>query len=181
MSVTCRRVRRDRGPRQGLRLQYDRKLPSHAPRRLHQRLAQQKDRDRLRERGTRPAVGPPLAQGRFDLMQADSERACRIIAALKPDKGSEPSPEEYRRQRADHGAMIANRDFWFRVDRYGRVHTPLTALEEELRCCLSANGEPLVGIDLKNSQPLMLGIVERQLLTSRHRMAVARQIRKTSS
>jgi hypothetical protein len=106
-------------------------------------------------------------RSKFDDLEFDWERARPIIATLKPDRGSGLGLAEYREQRTEYCQRIANKDYWFHHDRFGRVHTPVTALEKELRGCLSAKGEPLVGIDLANSQPLLLGIFARQYFGSR--------------
>jgi len=42
---------------------------------------------------------------------------------------------------------------------YGRFHSPLTRLSKQVRCCLSVGGEPLVNLDIANSQPLFLGLL----------------------
>ncbi len=49
------------------------------------------------------------------------------------------------------------KDFYFFVDSSGkRFHTLLTSTNKELRQCLTYNGQRLVSIDLKNSQPYLL-------------------------
>ena len=53
------------------------------------------------------------------------------------------------------------------VCRYGRVHTAITRLPATLRRCLSFDGQPLVGIDLRNSQPLFCGLVAVEAIGSR--------------
>jgi len=54
---------------------------------------------------------------------------------------------------------IADKDFWFKPDQYGRVHTNLTNLKSEYRSRLRVNGKPLVSFDLVNSQPYFLGLL----------------------
>jgi len=59
-------------------------------------------------------------------------------------------------------ARIQNQDFWFVVCRYGRVHTPATSLKRGLRRYLRIEGQPLVEIDIANSQPLMLALLMQE-------------------
>jgi len=56
---------------------------------------------------------------------------------------------------ADH---IRARELWFKVDDYGRVHTPLTNLPRFLRSHLTVDGRRLVGVDIGESQPLFIGL-----------------------
>lgn len=55
-------------------------------------------------------------------------------------------------------ARIRDRGFWLTVCAYGRVHTNLTNLGEDLRQYLRVGGRPLWGVDIVNSQPLLLGL-----------------------
>ena len=57
--------------------------------------------------------------------------------------------------------MVQDGDFRLNPDAYGRVHTIFTRLPRELRDCLQLRGEPIVGIDLANAQPLLAGGVSR--------------------
>ena len=52
-------------------------------------------------------------------------------------------------------------------DKHGRVHTSISRLPGIVRGCLSVDGEPLVGCDLKNAQPLILGFVAARFLACR--------------
>lgn len=54
---------------------------------------------------------------------------------------------------------IFYRDWFFRVDDYGRVHTNATNLKSSLRKRLTVDAEPLVELDLANSQPFFLGLL----------------------
>jgi hypothetical protein len=50
----------------------------------------------------------------------------------------------------------------FVVDDFaGRIHTNLTQLKRELRTYLRVEGQPRVEIDIKNSQPLFIGLAAR--------------------
>ena len=53
---------------------------------------------------------------------------------------------------------IRGRRFWFVVDAYGRIHTPLTNLPRLLRAHLAVEGRRLVGVDIGESQPLFIGL-----------------------
>lgn len=55
--------------------------------------------------------------------------------------------------------QIAAKEWSFSVCRYGRVHTDLTRCPREVRPALRMGGEPLVGIDVANSQPLFLALL----------------------
>jgi hypothetical protein len=104
---------------------------------------------------------------KLDLLDYDTQKAHSIIATLSPDDDSTLSPKEYRRQRMDYWEKLAAREHFLVCDPYGRVHTPITALEKDLRPCLSVQGKHLVGLDLKNSQPLMAGLAARRFCTDR--------------
>jgi len=68
---------------------------------------------------------------------------------------------------------IFDRQYEFKQDSFGRIHTNLTRLIKDARPYLSINGKPLVNIDIKNSQPLFLckvlidKSIERDETTSR--------------
>lgn len=56
--------------------------------------------------------------------------------------------------------MIHDRQFIFEIDQTsGRVHTNLTNLSSDLRKFIKLRGEKIIGTDLKNSQPLFLGLL----------------------
>lgn len=105
-------------------------------------------------------------KGKLDVLEFDMDRAGEIIGRMRPDSGSKLSRGEYRLLRTDHALRLAHKDHWCSRDRFGRVHTPVTALEKELHCCLSADGQPLIETDLANSQPLFLGILAKDWLTA---------------
>jgi hypothetical protein len=85
---------------------------------------------------------------------------------------------EYRRRCREYCRRVADGEHWFSCDAFGRVHTPLTALPKELRRCLSVNGQRLVGLDRKNSQPLLLGVFARQYYR-KSRMGRSRLLNKS--
>jgi hypothetical protein len=54
--------------------------------------------------------------------------------------------------------MIRDKEFFFVPDRQGRVHTNVTNLWKKLRSFLRMRGQPLVNIDIANSQPLLFAL-----------------------
>jgi len=54
---------------------------------------------------------------------------------------------------------IAAKNVSVSVCRYGRFHTPLTRLSRQVRCFLNVDGEPLINLDIRNSQPLFLALL----------------------
>jgi hypothetical protein len=106
----------------------------------------------------------------FGSLHFDLEKAFSIIDRMTPDRQSDLTPAQYRTQLREQCQRFADHEYWFVVDDYGRVHTPVTSLPRELRCCLrvEVNGvmSPLVEIDLKNSQPLLLCLLARHWLAS---------------
>lgn len=59
--------------------------------------------------------------------------------------------------------LVHDKSWVFVVDEFARrIHTNLTALKRELRACLRVAGRPLVQIDIKNSQPLFIGLAARK-------------------
>lgn len=55
--------------------------------------------------------------------------------------------------------MIRRGDWFFSVDKYGRIHTNITNLKREMRPFLTANGQSLVNLDIASSQPLFIWIL----------------------
>jgi hypothetical protein len=55
--------------------------------------------------------------------------------------------------------MIRDREFFFYVCDYGRVHTNLTNLKSSMRRFLTHRERPLVNLDIRNSQPLFFGVL----------------------
>ena len=55
--------------------------------------------------------------------------------------------------------LVENNDvanFWFKIDNYGRLHTPITILKKEYRHCLRIALRTTKEVDIDNSQPLFL-------------------------
>ena len=55
--------------------------------------------------------------------------------------------------------QIASGQYRFHVDKYGRVHNSITNIHKQLRQALRIKGEPIVGVDIVNSQPAMLALL----------------------
>ena len=58
---------------------------------------------------------------------------------------------------------IHNGDLFWNVCHFGRVYNNLTALKKSLRQYLRANNQSLVGCDVTNSQPLLVGLLCRHI------------------
>jgi hypothetical protein len=55
---------------------------------------------------------------------------------------------------------LSNKDYFFRIDQnVGRCHTNLTNLRSDLRHFVSYGGQSLVSVDVRNSQPLLSGLL----------------------
>ena len=86
-----------------------------------------------------------------DLKDPDRAYARRIIPAFK----------------------IKNKQFDLTIDRTsGRLHSPLTQLKKELRPYLRYNGEKLVSIDIKNSQPYLSTVLFNRKYFNLNKMGV---------
>ena len=117
-------------------------------------------------------------------LQFDFGLAERIISTMRPDAGSRMTDSEYQvliHEICKRFKPGGSRNF--SVDAYGRVHTSVTNLPKELRCCLTMDGQHLAGLDLANSQPLICGIVAQRFATSpnaRRRMQERRYDHRTT-
>jgi hypothetical protein len=60
-------------------------------------------------------------------------------------------------------AGINNRDWFWHICHFGRVYNNLTSLKKSLRKYLRANNHELVGCDVVNSQPLLVGLLCRYI------------------
>jgi len=58
-------------------------------------------------------------------------------------------------------AMMANRDPFFTPCKYGRLHHHLTSLARNLRRFVRIDGQKLWTVDIKNSQPFILGMIAK--------------------
>jgi len=58
---------------------------------------------------------------------------------------------------------VMNRHY-IRVDDYGRIHSLLTQMPKELRCCFTIDGEPIHEVDIHACQPFLLLIAAKEHL-----------------
>jgi hypothetical protein len=84
----------------------------------------------------------------FDRLEIDLPTALSALAAHR-DYETVKLPAE----------QIAAREVSFSVCRYGRIHTDLTRAARVIRNALNVEGQPLIGIDIKNSQPLFFALL----------------------
>lgn len=84
-----------------------------------------------------------------------------MLAELALEKGDPEVRYASYREQVD---LIRHKGWVFVVDKFSRrVHTNLTQLKRELRAALRVAGRPLVQIDIKNSQPLFIGLAARKM------------------
>jgi hypothetical protein len=99
---------------------------------------------------------------RQTLLEFDRQNAESIISGMFPDDDSPLDADAYKalllEQAGRLDRQLHDRTPELTVCRFGRVHTAVTRLPTSLRRCLSFEGQPLVGIDLSNSQPLFAGL-----------------------
>ena len=132
-------------------------------RQLARKIQERKD-----EREARILPVHERLRAHFRRLKFDRSRAEEIIATQRPQARSRHTNDEYRTllrevcarvERAVHGNLV--------VDRFGRVHSVVTNLPKILRPCLSVGGKQLVGLDIKNSQPLIVGMLAQRFSESR--------------
>lgn len=106
---------------------------------------------------------PFLTKWFNDKLQINVEEAMNKIEELFPEKTGpirgtkkgEPSVWHKRYKAILAVEKIANQEFYYSVDdNVGRFHSNLTNIKRELRNYLTYDGQKLVNIDIKNSQPL---------------------------
>ncbi len=99
-------------------------------------------------------------RGWLQQVSIDLTAALELVADAKLD----PTIAE---QVINLSGYIANGDATdLTVCNYGRVHTAHTRLLALIRGCLSIKGQPLVELDVANSQPLFLGITILQTIAN---------------
>jgi hypothetical protein len=76
--------------------------------------------------------------------------------------------------------MIRDKQWYFVADKYGRVHTNVSNLKSSIRPALRYKGEPLVGIDIKNSQPFFLGVLLADMYSNKGSLSVSYNLLRTS-
>ena len=107
---------------------------------------------------------PHLTKWFNEKLQIDVEGATQKVAELFPEdlnaiRGTKKGhPSKWaKRYKAIYSIHKFNKqDFYYGVDEnVGRFHSNLTNIKKELRSYITYDGEKLVNIDIKNSQPLM--------------------------
>jgi|GEM_PF-7094149 len=123
----------------------------------------QKQKEQAREAVI--AVYPNLVRW-FDELEIDAEGAYAFIdqwykEQLVKSKRT-PKPKRLRRLILAKNSYrqsvrnIQHKDYWFSVDDSGhRLHTVLTNMKKDLRKFVTYKGQPLVCVDLSNSQPFL--------------------------
>lgn len=96
-------------------------------------------------------------------LQINAEEAIKKVEELFPEQTGgirgtikgKPSVWHKRYKAILSINKIANQEFYYKVDdNVGRFHSNLTNIKRELRNYLTYDGQNLVNIDIKNSQPL---------------------------
>lgn len=114
---------------------------------------------------------------KLGLITLDCTKAESVLQSLRPDVSSPMPCHQYHTLLREQCKLIADGEMLPTVDRFGRVHTPITSLAKPLRDCLSVDGQGLVNIDLANSQPLIAGILASQFHQDR---SAAHRLRRRS-
>jgi len=95
-------------------------------------------------------------------VQVDYKNSINYLNQLKKDGNIELNKYYKNYTSLD---SIANNYLFFKFDEYGRFHTNFTILKREIRQnFIKIDGEDIIEIDIKNSQPLFLSILLREEL-----------------
>lgn len=104
----------------------------------------------------------------FDQLEIDVAGASTEVERLYPEKTSGirgtrkgKANDWEKRYKAIYAiTKINNKEFFYNADaNVGRFHSNLTNLKKEIRNYITYNGQKLVNIDLKNSQPLFSSLL----------------------
>lgn len=80
----------------------------------------------------------------------------KAYSIIEDQKLKEQEPEKYLSYLVSVD-MLIDKDYRLKSDVNGRFYSSITNLPKVLRSCLLYNGEELVGLDVSNTQPLLLG------------------------
>ena len=112
-----------------------------------------------RVRRVRAEQCPPLTDAThkglsvwLDRLEVDYDKALSYLRSLPLDSNT-------LRQYQLSLSMLNDKEFFFKPDVYGRVHTNVTNLWRGFRQSLHYQGENLVNVDIGNSQPLFFGMI----------------------
>lgn len=78
--------------------------------------------------------------------------------------------DDFKPEHETAAQLIRDRQWHFHVCDYGRVHTNVTNLRSSLRRFLTIDGQHLVNLDVRNSQPLLFGLILMNRYGPRHAM-----------
>jgi hypothetical protein len=109
-------------------------------------------------------------EGKLRLLVPDVEKADAVLAGLRPKVNAAEGARAYRQRIGGRWQRLVDGEHFLRPDRFGRIHTSLTAQKRELRACLRARVKragkdlvlPLHEIDVANCQPLLLALLAWQ-------------------
>lgn len=129
-------------------------------RRLEKRLQKHYDRE-SQERRER-VQGTPYEACVSDLRSVTIEPLDwqAIHFSRKSNKWSSDERKERARLKVQR---ILDREWYYTRDDYGRFHTNVTSLNNELMPYLRLGGEPVASVDIVNSQPVFLGLYLREI------------------
>jgi hypothetical protein len=112
---------------------------------------------------------PSLSKWFNEYLEIDVERArneALKLYPLLPSRGirgdiKNKVPKRNKRLKAEYLIdKLANKRFYYSIDEnVGRFHSSLTNLKKEFRNYITYNGQRLVNVDIKNSQPLFSTIL----------------------
>lgn len=111
-------------------------------------------------------------------LRLDVDCARSIVSGMSPDPDSPLDVETFQALIGDQVTRFAEQlvsgNVRLTCDDFGRIHTPLTNLPKSLRCCVSSQDGPLIGLDLSNSQPLFIGLIAMEYVSgskqARHKL-----------
>jgi len=112
-----------------------------------------------------PFLNDPIHKGLHEWLtrlEVDFDDAWAFLRGLE-------LPADVLRSRHLSLAMLRDREFFFKPDLHGRVHTNVTNLWSGFRQFLRCDGEGLVNLDIGNSQPLFFGLVVLNWIRSEKR------------
>lgn len=106
----------------------------------------------------------------------DQKKMLNLLKTIKIINGAEkliPLSHSRDQLQANRTSISLIEDgLWYLIpDRYGRVHTNITNLSSHLRKALRVSGQPLVEIDIRNSQPFFFGLLLILYFTNRHKLS----------
>jgi hypothetical protein len=115
---------------------------------------------------TDPTLARKIRQSRGDWIKAPTAVHAHLLHNLQRLRIDYPpaldwllSQDDFEPAHETAAQMIRDQQWHFTVCDYGRVHTNVTNLRSGLRRFLTLDGKPLVNLDIRNSQPLIFGLI----------------------